>query len=129
MNKDNPRQGEGLAPFVVPEGAPDVVSVADWLFGQSAEALMNAVIDIQSGDYDDARDMGALITALRKALEAVLHERARIDRIARASGGAGAGDGAAGGVLDLGAARAEIRRRMDRLRAAAGEAGVSGKPE
>ncbi len=103
--------------------APDVVAAADWLFAQSAETLMAAIIDIQAGQFGPASDMGATLGALRKALEAVLNERARIDRINSREGGARDGE------LDLGAARAEIRRRMDRLRATADQGGVSGKPE
>ncbi|MGY6536677.1 MAG: permease [Pararhodobacter sp.] len=103
--------------------APDVMAAADWLFAQSAESLMTAIIDIQAGQFGPVGEMGATLAALRKALEAVLNERARIDRINSREGGARDGE------LDLGAARAEIRRRMDRLRAAADTRGVSGGSE
>ncbi|HHX90591.1 MAG TPA: hypothetical protein GX700_12665 [Paracoccus sp.] len=115
MTNDNPRQGEARA--------SDIVSVAQWHLGETSRVLRGAISDIEAGKFGAAKELGGTVASLRKALEAVFSERAKLQRIEAAEGGAGAGD------LDLGAARAEIGRRMDRLRASAGPGGISGGVE
>ncbi|KPQ08244.1 MAG: hypothetical protein HLUCCA12_00125 [Rhodobacteraceae bacterium HLUCCA12] len=114
MTNDNPRQGEA--------GAPDIVAVAEWHLGETSRALRVAITDIEAGRFGTVKELGSTISALRKALEAVFSERAKLERIGTANGG----DATA---MDLGAARAEIRRRMDRLRASGNPGEVPGKPE
>lgn len=114
MTKDNPRQGEAAA--------PDIVSVAEWHLGETSKVLKMVITDIEAGKFGTAKELGGTVASLRKALEAVFSERAKLQRI-EAAGATGAGE------LDLGAARAEIRRRMDRLRASAGAGGISGGVE
>lgn len=96
-------------------GAADqenLVCVAERHFGATARTLGAIIDDIEAGRFGPAKDLGGTVTALRKALEAVFSERARLERL-------GAADGPRAGELDLDAARAEIARRMDRLRASA----------
>jgi hypothetical protein len=62
------------------------------------------------------------VVSLRKALEAVFSERARLESLDRSEGRAGA-------ELDLDAARAEVERRLDRLRAAYAAAQPDAAPE
>lgn len=114
MTNDNPRQGEA--------GSPDIVSVAEWHLGETSKVLKMVITDIEAGKFGTVKELGGTVASLRKALEAVFSERAKLQRL-EAAGATGAGE------LDLGAARAEIRRRMDRLRASAGPGGVSGGVE
>ena len=71
-----------------------------------------------------SKDLGEEFRALRKAVEIAYHERAQLQKL-RAQAGL---DVAGGGTLDLDAARAEIGRRLDRLRATGPGGGVSGQP-
>ncbi|MCC5971396.1 MAG: hypothetical protein JJU15_15740 [Pararhodobacter sp.] len=114
MTKDNPRQGEAES--------PDIVSVAQWHLGETSRVLRTVITEIEAGKFGAAKELGGTVASLRKALEAVFSERAKLQRIDTA-GASGAG------AFDLGAARAEIRRRMDRLRASADPGGISGKLE
>ena len=114
MTNDNPRQGEARA--------PDILSVAEWHLGETSRVLRRTITDIEAGKFGTAKELGGMVASLRKALGAVFSERAKLQRIETA-GATGAGE------LDLGAARAEIKRRMDRLRASAGAGGVSGGVE
>jgi len=120
MTKDNPRQGEA--------GPPDIVSVAEWHLGETSKVLRMVITDIEAGKFGTAKELGGTVASLRKALEAVFSERAKLQRI-EAAGATGTTGTTGAGELDLGAARAEIGRRMDRLRASAGPGGISGGTE
>lgn len=119
MTKEDPRTGEA---------APRrLVAVAERQLAACAEALDAAIEDIRAGNFGPARDFAPVTAALRKALEAVFSERAKLEKIAqqqRADGATGAA-----GTLDLAAARAEVRRRMARLRATLGAGAVPEEPE
>ncbi len=86
-------------------------------------------LDATIGDLE-ARGEGAqgrakaVTTDVRKAIQTVFDERHRIEKLDEKNGDTGAGEG-----FDLDAARAEIGRRLARLRerSAAGE--VSGQPD
>ena len=90
----------------------DLVRLAEQHFGATARTLAIIIDDIEAGRFGPAKELSATISALRKALEAVFSERARLERL-------GAAGGPRAGELDLDAARSEITRRMDRLRASA----------
>jgi hypothetical protein len=85
--------------------------------------LARAAMDRLRRDPAAAGAVAGDIVALRKALQILLEERKRFDVLAGTLGG----DGADVSVpeIDLAAARAEIRRRLDRLRDAGGGGGVS----
>ncbi|WP_286174195.1 hypothetical protein [Rhodobacter sp. NTK016B] len=86
-------------------------------------AELDAVIEtIRSGDITASRELASVVASLRKALEAVFSERAKLEKISEQSG-------RRHGELDLDAARAEVRRRMDRLRAANDPRGFPEGPE
>ena len=86
-------------------------------------AELDAVIEsIKAGDLGPARDLASAMAALRKALEAVFSERAKLEKITEQSG-------TRDGELDLAAAGAEVRRRMACLRTAQSARGVSGGAE
>lgn len=86
-----------------------MVAQAERQLAASGKALDEVITDIKAGKFGPARDLVAATAALRKALEAVFSERAKLEKIAQS-------EGRSTGELDLGAARAEIERRMDRLR-------------
>lgn len=88
-------------------------------YGEELDAVLE---DIRAGKFGTPRDMAVLAASLRKALEAVFCERARLEKLVNESGHRS-------GELDLAAAGDEVRRRMARLRAAQREGGVSGGPE
>jgi len=114
MRKEDPRKGE--------DGPRHLVAQAERQLAFFGAMLDRAAEDIHAGTFDTPREAVAMIMSLRKALEAVFHERARLDKIDQE-------DGQGRGALDLDAARAEIRRRMARLRAAVDPRGVSGGDE
>jgi hypothetical protein len=89
-------------------------------YGEELDAVLE---DIRAGKFGTPRDMAVLASSLRKALEAVFSERARLERLVHETGRQG------GGELDLAAAGDEVRRRMARLRAAQREGGVPEQPE
>lgn len=106
-----------------PQAPRDLLAVVDEQLQASIEALGAAILDIRNGRFGAARDMAPALAGLRKALEAALHERARIAKLDHGDGAGG------GGALDLGAARHEIGRRLACLHAARDGDGVSGQSE
>ncbi len=103
MKKRDPRSGE--------EAPRHLVAQAERQLAAYGEELDTVIEDIKQGKFGPSRELAAVTAALRKALEAVFSERARLDKLSQ-------GDGPRDGELDLDAARTEIGRRMDRLRAA-----------
>jgi hypothetical protein len=92
-------------------------------------ARVLTVLDEVIGELE-ARQDGAQVRArtaatdVRKAIQTVFDERQRIDKLDGKIGDSNSGPG-----FDLEAARAEIGRRLDRLRQRSGAGGVSGEPE
>jgi hypothetical protein len=111
MSNEHPHQGERAATDLVAEAEAQVLRL-----GQRLGAV---IARLEAGDLAVAGEVPAAVSALDKALGAVFSERAKRERKG----------GVAEGQLDLGAARAEIRRRLDRLRAVAGAGGVSEQSE
>lgn len=107
MSNENPRQG-------------DLVAEAEAQVLRCGRRLSELIERLEAGDVAASGEVPGAIGALDKALGAVFSERAKRER----NGGGAAPDH----DLDLGAARAEIRRRLDRLRAVAGAGGVPGEP-
>ncbi|MEZ5750699.1 MAG: hypothetical protein R3D60_01605 [Paracoccaceae bacterium] len=106
--------------------APDhLVAQAERHLAASGAALDAIIEDITAGNFGQAKDLAGVIASLRKAMEAVFHERARLGKIDPDRGGDTRGDGA----LDLETARTEIRRRMARLRATYGAGSLPEQPD
>ncbi len=114
MTKRDPHSGEEKPRHLVAQAERQLAA-----FGEMLDATIE---DIKAGNLPPPKDWAAQVTAMRKALEAVFSERARLDKLSQ-------GDGPRDGELDLDAARTEIRRRMDRLRAVADPRGVPGGAE
>jgi hypothetical protein len=97
-------------------------------YSQTLLSLAIARLSTLLAGYEDqpvgtAKEMAEEFRALRKAVEIAYHERAQLQKLAGESGGT------TGAALDLDAARSEIARRLDRLRAAECGGGVSGGAE
>lgn len=112
MTKNDPRSGEDWRRHMLAQAERELV--------RCGEDLDRAIEDIRAGRFGQSKELAGMVSALRKALEAVFNERNRLERLSADIGGTG-GDG-----LDLGAARDEVARRLDRLRAAVDEGGVRG---
>ena len=115
MKKRNPGTGEDALRHLVPQAERQLAA-----YGAELDAVIE---DIRAGKFGSSRELATVVSALRKALEAVFSERAKLEKIVEQSGKRGGGD------MDLAAARAEVRRRMDRLRAAFGAGEISQEPE
>lgn len=111
MSNEHPRQGE--------QGETDLVAEAEAQVLRMGQRLGAVIARLEAGDLAVAGEVPAAVSALDKALGAVFSERAKRERKG----------GHIDGQLDLGAARTEIRRRLDRLRAVAGAGGVSVRAE
>ena len=98
-------------------GPDHLVAQAERQLAAIGEQLDILIETLSQGQTDAARDVAPAVASLRKALEAIFHERARLEKIERSDGQSAA--------LDLDAARAEIDRRMDRLVASLDTGGVS----
>ncbi|WP_461471932.1 hypothetical protein [Pararhodobacter sp.] len=96
-----------------------LVAQAERQLAALGAAIDQVIVDLESGQSVSGSDLRATVMSLRKALEAVFSERARLETLERNAG-------QRSGELDLDAARAEIERRLDRLRAAFATAGLSG---
>jgi hypothetical protein len=114
MNNEHPRQGEPVMPDLVAEAEAQVLRI-----GRQLGAIIER---LEAGDLAVTGEVPAAVTALDKALGAVFSERARRVRN-------GGGTDVVGGEFDLGAARAEIGRRLARLRDIAGTGEVPGGAE
>ncbi|MCB1390651.1 MAG: hypothetical protein KDK12_16155 [Rhodobacteraceae bacterium] len=114
MKKRDPGTGDGPPHPLVAQAERQLAA-----YGVELDA---AIESIRAGDVTGSRELATVVVSLRKALEAVFSERARLEKI-------GELDGGRSGELDLDAAGAEVRRRMARLRAAVGARGVPGGTE
>ncbi|MTH77196.1 permease [Paracoccus aestuariivivens] len=116
MNFDpGPSALEG--PFVPEADALDtsVLEIADGIFRSYAVDLHKLRLKIQAGETDELKESGKLVRDLRAAAHMVLEERSKVDKLRKdAAGNVGTG------ILDLAAARDEIRLRLARLRRAGG---------
>jgi len=107
-----------------PEGPTpeNMVSYSEQLLALSIARLTRLLEGYDEITPQTGKELAEEFRSLRKALEIAYHERANIQKLK--------GIGPVGGAaLDLHAARDEIARRLDRLRAAHGEGGVSGQSE
>jgi len=111
MDKNDPYVGEGELRHLLVQ--------AERQFWASGDALDAVIADIKDGKFGAAKDLSAVIASVRKGLEAVFSERAKLEKYDPEGGGRD-------GDLDLDGARTEVRRRMDRLRTTFGSREFSG---
>lgn len=115
-----------MADKTPPQGEPDAqgpARIAAEQFERAMARINHAIRELEQDPSRAAKEVIEESRLLRKALENIYEERKRIRSLAGGDGGA------ASGVLDLGAARAEIGRRLACLRAAAAGSGLSGQSE
>ncbi len=109
-------------------GAPatpaDPVATTLALLGETAEAVRGLMQQVRDGDFGRLDELVKEQAALRRALGAAIHERQAAERMRREEGGVHAD-----GVIDLEQARAEIGRRLARLRSLADAKEGASKPQ
>ena len=103
MTRDIPEEDEATDAVLAVTG--------DWL-REAAEGIAATVQAVRTGDLSRVKDAEAHVRALRAALQLFMEERTRVEKLRKQAAGSIAVSG-----LDLGAARAEIGRRLARLRA------------
>lgn len=102
--------------FSAGDAAPkDLLSEAMEQYRDAAEAFAWAIRDIKSGNYDGAREAAGFMKELRQAFHTAMEERTRVEKLRRQDAGV-----VRDYALDFDAARAEIGRRLARLRDAGG---------
>lgn len=99
----------------VGEQAPsvDLLKETEDYYRALAEELFEAVRDVRSGNLEQAKAAVQGVRDLRTALQMVMDERTRVEKLRRQFAGVAAGRELA---FDFDAARAEIGRRLARLR-------------
>lgn len=98
------------------QNAPtDFLNEAESLYRDAAGELFGALKKLKRGQIDEAKAAAQAVKDLRQALDWVMDERNRVEKLRKSVAGAvGATE------LDLDAARDEIGRRFTCLRSAAG---------
>jgi Arc/MetJ-type ribon-helix-helix transcriptional regulator len=102
----------------------DPVGATVALLAETAEAVRVLMDEVKAGRFGRLDELVREQAALRRALGAAIHERQQAERLRREEGQA---DGE--NVLDLDAARAEVGRRLARLRATLEGDGAAPAPE
>lgn len=101
------------------ETAPEaLLQASEDLYRDIALELANATQRLREGELGEIKAAVRAVKDLREAFQIVMDERTRVDKLRKQVAGAAAGGGA--GELDFAAARAEIGRRLARLRDAGG---------
>ena len=108
MQQATPPEGETPAGY-------DPVLATIRLLDQTAAALERVMAHVEAGEFGKLDELLKEQAALRRALTAAITERQHAQKIRREEAASEGRD-----VLDLGAARAEVGRRLARLRASEG---------
>jgi hypothetical protein len=93
----------------------DLLAETESLYRNAAEELARALRDIRQGRHGEVKAAAQAVRDLRAAFQMVQDERTRVDKLRKQAAGL-----ADGHDLDFDAARAEIGRRLARLRDAGG---------
>lgn len=101
--------------------ATETLVIAQNHFEDALQALEIVKQYLKDGDHLSGTEIKSVAADLRRATQSLLDERKRIDDQLRKEAGIVHAFG-----IDFGAARDEIGRKLDRLRAARGADGVSG---
>lgn len=106
MTDETPPDGEEVAGM-------DPVAASTLLLSETVEVVRLLMEQVRAGDFGRLDELAREQANLRKALAAAILERQHAQRLRRDE------PADAAGALDLDAARAEIGRRLARLRSAA----------
>ncbi|MGC9417797.1 MAG: hypothetical protein ACP5EN_02385 [Rhodovulum sp.] len=82
-------------------------------YRRTIRALNDIIEEVEAGNTERARALRGALTDLGKAVQTAFDERLRVDKLLRQETG-----GTRDHALDLGAARIEVGRRLDRMRSA-----------
>ena len=93
----------------------DLLAETEALYRETAEDLLLALKGLREGQVDEVKSAVQAVKDLKAALQMVMDERTRVDKLRKQVAGIGGG-----GALDFDAARDEIGRRLARLREAGG---------
>ncbi|WP_132601583.1 hypothetical protein [Rhodovulum adriaticum] len=104
--------------------AQAVLAEAEEHYRRTIRALHDIMEEVQSGHVERAKELRTALSDLGKAAQTAFDERVRVEKRLRSESGI-VNDYA----LDLDGARAEIGRRLDRLRTARGAGEISGGAE
>lgn len=104
------------------EGPAEILDIAERHLRRVLAALDAAIDDVETRGAAASAQARSAASDLRKAIQTVFEERQRIEKLD--PGKQDAGDG-----FDLDAARAEIGRRLARLRERGGTERLSGEPQ
>ncbi|WP_132950785.1 hypothetical protein [Rhodovulum bhavnagarense] len=104
--------------------AQAVLEEAEEHYRRTIRALHDLMAEIQAGQSGRARELRGALGDLGKAAQTAFDERVRVEKRLRSESGI-VNDYA----IDLDGARAEIGRRLDRLRTARGSGEVPGRAE
>lgn len=104
--------------------AQAVLEEAEEHYRRTIRALHDIIQEVEAGQSARARDLRSALSDLGKAAQTAFDERVRVEKRLRSETGI-VNDYA----LDLDGARAEIGRRLDRLRNARGAGEVPGGAE
>lgn len=91
----------------------DLLAATEELYREAAEDLVRARRKLTEGRAEEVKAAVQAVKDLKAALQLVMDERARIEKLRRTAGGI-----VHDYALDFDAARAEIGRRLARLRSA-----------
>ncbi|MFT3689379.1 hypothetical protein [Paenirhodobacter sp.] len=94
------------------DGSPaSLLEETEVLYREMAEELARAMQELRRGEAKDAKVAVAAVKDLRTAFQMVMEERTRVEKLRKQVAGV-----VQGHDLDFDAARAEIGRRLARLR-------------
>jgi hypothetical protein len=109
----------------LPQGTPvDMLTETQRLLRGTAEELILILNALKGGDLTQAKAVGQAVKDLRTAFGWAMDESNNVEKLGKSLAASAA---AAGNGYDLDAARDEVGRRLSRLRAAKGDAGISGE--
>lgn len=103
--------------FTGDEPPVDLLAATEDMFREAAEDLVRARQKLRTGSVDEIRAATRAVQDLKAAIELVMHERTRLEKLRKQV--AGVVDGRCE-ALNFDTARSEIGRRLARLRDAAG---------
>ncbi|MCV6824081.1 MULTISPECIES: hypothetical protein [Halocynthiibacter] len=98
----------------------ELLGIAEKHFERLAGALDRAVVAVEQGQPETAKEANGLVRDLSKSLQSVMEERVRVEKLRRQNAGI-----VHDFAIDFDSARSEIRGRLARLRATVGAGGVS----
>ena len=110
----------------LPKSTPvDMLTETQRLLRGTAEELILILNALKGGDLTQAKAVGQAVKDLRTAFGWAMDESNNVEKLGKSLAASAA---AASNGYDLDAARDEVGRRLSRLRAAKGDAGISGQP-